>query len=179
MPGDKTGKNLFVCIPPDHMRDDLPSAVSLTRLAGIDRVDAALCNPNERMVYISVIDDTGNTVTLPCFGVRVDEGRVVLMAHRTGRPEVPPTPESESLPELEPLPEVAKLPEGAKVIVTWRYADGSEDESGNNIWLGNIVESFGPSDTCFKPRVDGTLREKAPPGYAQPVRWRLAKEPRP
>lgn len=167
----QVGENLFMCIPPDHMRDDLPSAVTMTDLNC--KQSSTGESQHGTPVYVGITDDLGNTVTLPCFDVQCVDGRVVLMAHRTGRPACSP------LPEPEPLPEVAKLPEGTKVIVAWRYADGHEDESGNTIWLGNIVESFGPSDTCFKPRVDGTLREKAPPGYAQPVRWRLAEEPRP
>lgn len=28
MPGDKIGRNLFMCIPPDHMRDDLPGCTA-------------------------------------------------------------------------------------------------------------------------------------------------------
>ena len=172
-PVPQVGENLFMCIPPDHQRNDLPSAVSLKDVAGMlssyPGVNA------ETKVYIGITDDMGNTVTMPCFAAEKSEGRFVLMAHRTGRPEGPPTPK----PKPEPLPEVAKLPEGTKVIVTWRYANGTEGEFGNDIWHGAIVESFGPSDTCFMPRVDGTLREKAPTGYAQPVRWRLAEEARP
>ena len=159
--------NLLMCIPPDHMRDDLPTDVTVRELYGTGGSTFHANTP----VYVGVTDDMGNTVTLPCFDVRyVEDKGIVVMAHRTGRPE------GFLLPKPEPLPEVAKLPEGTKVIVTWRHADCSEDEFGNVIWHGAIVELFGPSDTCFLPRVDGTLREKAPPGYAQPVRWRLAEE---
>lgn len=86
MPGDKTGTNLFMCIPPDHMRDDLPSRVQMWLLSagpsapfkGVD---------GRTPVYVGVTDDMGNTVTLPCFDVRYVEGKgIVVMAHRTGRP---------------------------------------------------------------------------------------------
>jgi hypothetical protein len=37
-------------------------------------------------VYVGITDDMGNTVTLPCFDVKCIEGKVIVMAHRTGRP---------------------------------------------------------------------------------------------
>ena len=76
--------NLFMCIPPDHMRDDLPSEVT------VDAVPLKVSRPgNDKLampVYVGITDDLGNTVTLPCFDCQVVDGRVILMAHRTGRP---------------------------------------------------------------------------------------------
>ena len=35
----------------------------------------------------TIVDQVGNTVTLPCFDVQYVEGKgIVVMAHRTGRP---------------------------------------------------------------------------------------------
>lgn len=152
MPNEKIGENLFVCIPPDHMRDDLPSAVSLTRLAGIDRLDAALCNPDERMVYVSVIDDTGNTVTLPCFSVRVGENRVVLMAHRTGRPDKT----------------VVDMPFQTEFFVRWR--DGLVTKE--SFWHGLVLE-YGPSQVGADLYSDGTIEEIECFGYrgTKGARW--------
>ena len=79
----KTGMNLFMCIPPDHMRDDLPSAVTVGHFDWRVRHDGS--GPDMR-VYVGVTDDMGGTVTLPCFDVQVVDGKCVLMAHRTGRP---------------------------------------------------------------------------------------------
>lgn len=76
--------NLLMCIPPDHMRDDLPTTVSPWDVyqAGVTHIDRA--KPH---VYVGITDDLGNTVTLPCFDVQyVGDGKVVVMAHRTGRP---------------------------------------------------------------------------------------------
>lgn len=152
MPSDKTGRNLFVCIPPDHMRNDLPSAVSLTRLAGIDRIDAALCNPTERMVYVSVVDDTGNTVTLPCFGVRTDVNKVVLMAHRIGRPDKT----------------VVDMPFQTEFFVRWR--DGLVTKE--SFWHGLVLD-YGPSQTGADLYSDGTIEEIEWPGYrgTKGARW--------
>lgn len=86
MANEKIGMNLLMCIPPDHRRNDLPSTVSVADVAKVGYCDAALCNPDARMVYVGVTDDMGNTVTLPCFDVQVIDGKCVLMAHRTGRP---------------------------------------------------------------------------------------------
>ena len=86
MANEKIGMNLLMCIPPDHRRNDLPSQVSAADVAKVGYCDAALCNPDVRMVYVGVTDDMGNTVTLPCFDVQVIDGKCVLMAHRTGRP---------------------------------------------------------------------------------------------
>lgn len=85
MANEKIGMNLFMCIPPDHMRDDLPSMVQMWMLssgplAPLKGVDG------RTPVYVGVTDDMGNTVTLPCFDVQCVDGVVVLMAHRTGRP---------------------------------------------------------------------------------------------
>lgn len=83
MPGDKTGKNLFMCIPPDHMRDDLPTDVTVQRLHGTGDSTFHADTP----VFIGITDGMDNMVTLPCFGVRYVAGKgIVIMAHRTGRP---------------------------------------------------------------------------------------------
>lgn len=82
MPGDKVGENLFMCIPPDHKRDDLPTDVTVRRLYGTDDSTFHADTP----VFVGVTDDMGNTVTLPCFDVQYVDGRVIVMAHRTGRP---------------------------------------------------------------------------------------------
>lgn len=84
-PVSQVGMNLFMCIPPDRMRDDLPSMVQMWMLSagpsspfkGVD---------GRTPVYIGVTDDMGNTVTLPCFDVQCIGGKVIVMAHRTGRP---------------------------------------------------------------------------------------------
>lgn len=89
MANEKMGKNLFMCIPPDHMRDDLPSTVTVRGLYGAehDLYDAKGSTFNSGTpVYVGITDDLGNTVTLPCFGVQYVDGKVVVMAHRTGRP---------------------------------------------------------------------------------------------
>ena len=83
MPDKKIGMNLFMCIPPDHKRDDLPTDVTVRRLYGIDDSTFHADTP----VFVGVTDDLGNMVTLPCFDVRYVEGKgLVVMAHRTGRP---------------------------------------------------------------------------------------------
>lgn len=84
MPNEKIGMNLLMCIPPDHQRNDLPTTVSPWDVyqAGVTHIDRA--KPH---VYVGITDDMGNTVTLPCFDVQyVGDGKVVVMAHRTGRP---------------------------------------------------------------------------------------------
>ena len=84
MPSEKIGENLFMCIPPDHMRDDLPTDVTVRRLCGTD--DSTF--HSDTPVFVGITDDTGNMVTLPCFDVRYVEGKgIVVMARRTGRPE--------------------------------------------------------------------------------------------
>ena len=82
MPNEKMGTNLFMCIPPDHMRDDLPTTVTVRDLYGTEDSTFNSGTP----VYVGITDDLGNTVTLPCFGVQYVDGKVVVMAHRTGRP---------------------------------------------------------------------------------------------
>ena len=82
MPNEKMGTNLFMCIPPDHRRDDLPSTVTVRDLYGTEDSTFNSGTP----VYVGITDDLGNTVTLPCFGVQYVDGKVVVMAHRTGRP---------------------------------------------------------------------------------------------
>lgn len=86
MPGERIGANLFMCIPPDHMRDDLPSEVTVADVSKVHYADMALQSPDVRMVYVGITDDMGNTVTLPCFKIERQEGKLILMAHRTGRP---------------------------------------------------------------------------------------------
>ena len=81
-PVPQVGENLFMCIPPDHMRDDLPTAVTVRDLYGTEDSTFNSGTP----VYVGVTDDLGNTVTLPCFAVEFADGRITLMAHRTGRP---------------------------------------------------------------------------------------------
>jgi len=80
---ERVGMNLLMCIPPDHQRNDLPTTVSPWDVyqAGVTRIDRA--KPH---VYVGITDDMGNTVTLPCFDVKCIEGKVIVMAHRTGRP---------------------------------------------------------------------------------------------
>lgn len=84
MANEKIGENLFMCIPPDHVRDDLPSTVTIADLnckqlnTGKSQYDTP--------VYVGVTDDMGNTVMLPCFDVQFIDGKVIVMAHRTGRP---------------------------------------------------------------------------------------------
>ena len=82
MANEKIGTNLFMCIPPDHKRDDLPSTVTVRDLYGTEDSTFSSGAP----VYVGITDDLGNTVTLPCFGVQYVDGKVVVMAHRTGRP---------------------------------------------------------------------------------------------
>lgn len=80
----RVGMNLLMCIPPDHQRNDLPTTVSPWDVyqAGVTHIDRA--KPH---VYVGITDDMGNTVTLPCFDVQyAGDGKVVVMAHRTGRP---------------------------------------------------------------------------------------------
>lgn len=84
MANEKIGANLLMCIPPDHMRDDLPTYVSMETLCGelssFPHVNA------ETGVFVCITDDMGNTVTLPCFDAVKRENKLLLMAHRTGRP---------------------------------------------------------------------------------------------
>lgn len=81
---ERVGMNLFMCIPPDHRRNDLPSTVSV---ADVNNRQANLGEPQAvTLMYVGVTDDMGNTVTLPCFDVQCIDGKVVVMAHRTGRP---------------------------------------------------------------------------------------------
>jgi len=83
MANEKIGMNLLMCIPPDHVRDDLPTDVTVRDLHGTDDSTFNSGTP----VFVGITDDMGNTVTLPCFGVRYVEGKgIVVMAHRTGRP---------------------------------------------------------------------------------------------
>jgi len=82
MSNEKTGMNLFMCIPPDHMRDDLPSAVTPQDVA----CNAFMHGIHQEPVYVGITDDMGNTVTLPCFDVQCVDGKTIVMAHRTGRP---------------------------------------------------------------------------------------------
>ena len=84
MANEKIGMNLFMCIPPDHMRDDLPSTVTMADLNC--KQSSTGKSQYDTPVYVGVTDDMGNTVTLPCFDVQCVDGGVVLMAHRTGRP---------------------------------------------------------------------------------------------
>lgn len=85
MPDEKTGMSLFMCIPPDHMRDDLPSAVSLADVSR--KLSSFPWKNSEAKMYVRITDDLGNTVTLPCCGIKDCEGGFALVAHRTGRPE--------------------------------------------------------------------------------------------
>lgn len=84
MPSDKVGMNLLMCIPPDHQRDDLPSEVSLTDVS-LNLSSFPWKNATTKM-YVGITDDMGNTVTLPCFKIEKQENKLILMAHRTGRP---------------------------------------------------------------------------------------------
>ena len=81
MSGKKIGMNLLMCIPPDHQRNDLPSSVKIWQCQSATRY----CD-GTMPVYIRITDDLGNTVTLPCFDYASEDGRFILMAHRTGRP---------------------------------------------------------------------------------------------
>ena len=84
MPGEKIGMNLFMCIPPDHQRNDLPSAVSLEDVSL--RLSSFPWKNSAAKMYVRITDDLGNTVTLPCCGIEDCEGGFALVAHRTGRP---------------------------------------------------------------------------------------------
>jgi hypothetical protein len=78
--------NLLMCIPPDHMRDDLPSAVSLEDVSL--KLSSFPWKNSAAKMYVRITDDLGNTVTLPCCGIEDCEGGFALVAHRTGRPVV-------------------------------------------------------------------------------------------
>lgn len=82
-PVPQVGENLYMCIPPDGKRDDAPTTVTVRDLYGTE--DSTFCSGTP--VYVGVTDDMGNTVTLPCFDVQYVDGKVVVMAHRTGRME--------------------------------------------------------------------------------------------
>lgn len=79
---ERVGMNLLMCIPPDHQRNDLPTTVSPWQVFDITDVT----DENKPCVYVGITDDMGNTVTLPCFDVQCIDGKVIVMAHRTGRP---------------------------------------------------------------------------------------------
>lgn len=81
---ERVGMNLLMCIPPDHMRDDLPSAVSLEDVSL--KLSSFPWKNSAAKMYVRVTDDMGNTVTLPCCGIEDCEGGFALVAHRTGRP---------------------------------------------------------------------------------------------
>ena len=80
----RVGMNLLMCIPPDHMRDDLPSAVSLEDVSL--KLSSFPWKNSAAKMYVRITDDLGNTVTLPCCGIEDCEGGFALVAHRTGRP---------------------------------------------------------------------------------------------
>ena len=80
----KVGMNLLMCIPPDHKRNDLPSAVSLQDVAM--KLSSFPWKNSTAKMYVRITDDLGNTVTLPCCGIEDCEGGFALVAHRTGRP---------------------------------------------------------------------------------------------
>lgn len=80
---ERVGMNLLMCIPPDHQRNDLPTTVSPWDVQDAVDTHEEKCSPR---VYVGVTDDMGNTVTLPCFDVQCVDGKVIVMAHRTGRP---------------------------------------------------------------------------------------------
>jgi hypothetical protein len=76
-----TASNNFMCIPPDHLREDMPTAVDLHSLKNA-------CRSSHSPLYVRIRDEVdGCEVTLPCCAVeRVGDG-VALVAHRTGRAE--------------------------------------------------------------------------------------------
>lgn len=80
----RVGMNLLMCVPPDHMRDDLPSAVSLEDVSL--KLSSFPWKNSAAKMYVRITDDMGNTVTLPCFDAVKRENKLLLMAHRTGRP---------------------------------------------------------------------------------------------
>ena len=82
MANEKIGMNLLMCISPDHVRDDLPTDVTVRDLNGTDDSTFNSGTP----VFVGITDDMGNTVTLPCFDAVKRENKLLLMAHRTGRP---------------------------------------------------------------------------------------------
>ncbi len=83
MANEKIGMDLLMCIPPDHQRNDLPTTVSPWDVYQVGATHIDRARPH---VYVGITDDMGNTVTLPCFDVQCIDGKVIVMAHRTGRP---------------------------------------------------------------------------------------------
>lgn len=81
----RVGANNFMCIPPDHMRDDLRSTVSLQDVCM--KLSPFPWKNSVAKMYVRITDDLGNTVTLPCFAIKDCEGGFALVAHRTGRAE--------------------------------------------------------------------------------------------
>lgn len=82
--GGTIGSNLFMCIPPDHQRNDLPSAVSLQDVCM--KLSPFPWKNSAAKMYVRITDDLGSTVTLPCCGIEDCEGGFALVAHSTGRP---------------------------------------------------------------------------------------------
>jgi hypothetical protein len=76
-----TASNNFMCIPPDHLREDMPTAIDLHSLKNA-------CRSSHSPLYVRIRDEVdGCEVTLPCYAAeRVGDG-VALVAHRTGRAE--------------------------------------------------------------------------------------------
>lgn len=85
MAAEVLGSNLCMVIPPDLKRDDLPSSVSMADVSL--KLSAFPWKNSTAKVYVRIVDDTGRTVTLPCFRIDDCEGGFALVAHRTGRPE--------------------------------------------------------------------------------------------
>ena len=149
MPDDKIGANLFMCIPPDHMRNDLPTTVSPWDVQDAVDTHEEKCSP---CVYVGITDDMGNTVTLPCFDVQYIDGKVVVMAHRTGRPDKT----------------VVDMPFQTEFFVRWR--DGLVTKE--SFWHG-LVLNYGPSQMGADLYSDGTVEEIEWPNYrgTKGARW--------
>jgi hypothetical protein len=76
-----TASNNFMCIPPDHLREDAPTAIDLHTLKNA-------CRSSHSPLYVRIRDEVdGCEVTLPCCAVERAGDGVVLVAHRTGRAE--------------------------------------------------------------------------------------------
>ena len=149
MPGDKTGMNLLMCIPPDHQRNDLPTTVSPWDVQDAVDMYEEKCSP---CVYVGITDDMGNTVTLPCFDVQCIDGKVIVMAHRTGRP----------------VKTVVDMPFQTEFFVRWW--DGLVTKES---FRHGLVLEYGPSQVSADLYSDGTIEEVNRPGYCgtKGARW--------
>ena len=78
---NRDASNNFMCIPLDHLREDMPTAICLHDLA-------EACRSSHSPLYVRIRDEIdGCEVTLPCYAVERAGDGVALVAHRTGRAE--------------------------------------------------------------------------------------------